>query len=188
MDYVLNAIKKREMMDININLKGVDKLIAKTNPKLYSKALNSTINKMGSKLKTAMTRDIKNKYNIKLKDLKKYIKIKKSSYSHLEYRMDIDSKTRNVKHFGAKVLKGRGRVSVKIKKDKGRSTLRPAFRAKSGAILTKDKRTNKIKAIHTLSVTQMFNKKTLEKAEEINDKEFRSTFKKEFDYYIGKEG
>ncbi len=173
-------------MNLDIKLTGVDEIIARTNPKLYTKTLNRSINEIGRKITTEMTRDVRKKYNIKAKDLKKYIKIKRSSYSNLEYSIDVSSKTRNIKHFGAKALSKRGQVSVKIRKDKRRSVITPAFIAKkSGAVLTRVKGTQKIKSVHTLSVPQMFNKKTLEKAEDINDKEFGSTFKKNFSFYVG---
>ncbi len=174
-------------MNMDVKLNGVDEILSQLNPKLYSKSLNRTINDVGRKITTSMIKDVRKKYNISAKDLKKYMKVSRSSYSKLEYVIDISSKTRNVKHFSPKALSAKGKVSIKIKKGKKRSVLIPAFKAKnSGAILTRVKGTQKIKAVQTLSVTQMFNKKTLEIAEEINEKEFGKTFKKNFDFYTGK--
>lgn len=174
-------------MELDINVKGIDKIILMTNPKLYSQTLNRSINEMGRKITTGMTREVRKKYNIKAADLKKYMKVKRSNYSNLEYSINISSKTRNVMHFGARALKAKGKISIRIKKDKGRTTLVPAFRAKnSGAVLTRIKGTQEIKSVHTLSIPQMFNNKVLEKAEEQNSREFSSVFKKNFEYYSSK--
>ena len=174
-------------MKLDIKLEGKDKLLAVLNPNLYSKILNRTINEIGGKIKTQMSRDARKTYNIKAGDLNKYLKVKRSNYSKLEYSINISSGTRNVKHFGARVMKSRGYVTVKIKNNKGRSTLTPAFKSKnSDAILRRVKGTQEIKSVNTLSVPQMFNQEILDRAEKLNDREFSKTFERNFKYYIGK--
>lgn len=172
---------------INIKITGLDKIILHLDPKLYKQTLNRTINEMGRKTTTAMIKDVRKQYNIKAKTLRKYIQVSKSRYGKFEYKVDISSKNRNVTHFSSRVLKKRGQVSVKIKKENGRKILRPAFKAKnSPAILTRVGKTQEVKAIQTLSIPQMFNSRTQEKAEELNEQEFSSTFKRNFDYYVSK--
>lgn len=174
-------------MKLDIKIEGKEKLIAALNEKLYSKIINRTINEIGRKINTQMSKDVRKIFNIKAGDLKKYIKIKRSNYSKLQYSIDINSGVRNIKHFGARVLKSRGKVSVRIKKNKGRSIIIPAFKAKnSDAILRRVEGTQEIKAVHTLSVPQMFNQEILDRAEKLNEREFSKTFDRNFNYYIGK--
>lgn len=174
-------------MIINTKITGMDKLLGQLNPKVFELSLNRTINDLGRKTTTVMSKNVREQYNIKAKILRKYIKVSKSRYGHFEYKIDISSKSRNVTHFSSKVLKKKGHVSVRIKKGEGRKVLIPAFKAKnSDAILTRVDKTQEIKAVQTLSIPQMFNSKTKLKAEELNEQEFGSTFKRNFDYYISK--
>jgi hypothetical protein len=170
-----------------MKLTGLDKVILHLDSKLYTKVLSRTINDLGKKTVTSTTRDVRAQYNIKAKDIRKYIRVRKSSYGRLEYRIDISSKRRNVTHFGSKILKQKGKVSVLIKKEVGRKVLKRAFKAKnSPAILQRRKGSQEVSAITTLSVPQMFNSKTLDNAKKLNERESGKMFKKNFDYYIGR--
>jgi hypothetical protein len=170
-----------------ITLTGIDKALISLNPTLYKKALNRTLNELGRKTITSMSKEVREKYNIKAKDLRKYITVSKSSFGRLEYKIDISSKRRNVTNFGARILNTKGKVSVLIRKDRGRSVLTRAFKAKnSPAILHRKKGTQIISSVTTLSVPQMFNSNTLEKAYNLNERESSKTFKRNFEYYIGR--
>ena len=72
-------------MKLDMKLEGKEKLIAALNEKLYSKIINRTINEIGRKINTQMSKDVMKIFNIKAGDLKKYIKIKRSNYSKLQY-------------------------------------------------------------------------------------------------------
>lgn len=146
------------------------------------------MNELGSKASTLLVKEVRQSYNIKARDLKNFIKVKRSNYGTLQYFMDIKSKSLNVTRFGAKKLKQKGHVSVKIKNTKARSTLVPAFfsNKKGNAVLTRIGKTQEIKGISTLSIPQMFNQKILEKAEGMVGNEYDRLFKKNFDFYIGK--
>ena len=172
---------------IEIKLDGIDEVLQQLHPKVYEKALNRTVNDIGSKMKTRLTKDVRKQYNIQAKDVKNYMKIKRSRYDNMRYEIEVKSERRNVMRFGARVLKKRGSVSVRIKKDKGRSTLRNSFVAKNGkAILHRVGKSQKIEAVQTISIPQMFNKKILKEAEQMAQKESGNKLKDNLAFYLGK--
>jgi len=174
-------------MFVDVKLEGLDKLTYALNPKVYNQSLSRTINEIGRKMTTKMSQDVRANYNIKVKSLRRFIKVSRSSQGRLIFNIVISSKQRNVSNFGAKVLKKRGQVSIRIKKQGGRKVLKRAFKARnSPAILQRVDGSQEIRAVQTLSVPQMFNAKTLKKAEEIKDREFGKRFKKNLEFYISK--
>lgn len=174
------------MMDIKI--KGIDELIVKLNPKVTKQAINRTINDLGGKTRTFLVKEVKSNYNISAKDLKQFIKIKKSKYSDLSYSMDIRSSSFNAKRFSARKLKVKGKMSVLIKKTNGRKVFKAAtFTAKNGALLQRVGKTQEIVGVKTLSIPQMFNEKTLQKADKLIENEHERIFKNNFNFYIGKD-
>lgn len=174
------------MIDLDIKLNRVEEVLKQLNPKAFEQALNRTVNDMGMKMKTQMTKSVIKIYNIKARDVKRYMKVKRSRYADMRYGIEVKSGRRNVMRFGAKVLKKRGSVSVRIKKANGRKVLKRAFKAKSGAILQREKGSQKIKAVQTLSIPQMFNKKILKEAEQMVQKESGNKLKDNLAFYLRK--
>lgn len=172
---------------MEVELRGVDEVLAQLNPIVYKKALNRTLNDMGAKVKTQTVKRVRRTYNIKAAELKKYMKIKRSRYSDMNYTMDIRSSRFNAMRFDPKRLKKKGHISVKIRKDNGRKTLKRAFKAKNGAVLMREKNSQKIRAVTTVSVAQMFNKKIQSEATDMVENNFRNRLKDNFSFYIGKE-
>ena len=177
--------KEKQMI---IQLQGVDEVLATLNPQVTQKALSRTINELGSKMRTQMTKEVRKTYNIKAKDIKQKMKIKRSKYSTLKYVLDVEGKTLNAMRFDAKKLKARGQVSLKIKKANGRRIIQRAFMAKNGAVLQRVKGTKQIRAVQTLSIPQMFNDKIVEQAKVSAGKDFTKTFERNFSFYIDKYG
>lgn len=172
---------------MNVHLTGLNKVIATLDPKLYQKATNRTINDIGSKVTTQMTKEVRLTYNIKAKELKGFMKVRRSRYENMKYELEVRSSPLNAIRFGAKKLKKRGKVSVRIKKANGRKTLRNTFLSKSGgAVLHRIDGTQEIEAVSTLSIPQMFNKKILKNADNMARREFGKKLKDNFNYYIGK--
>ena len=171
---------------MEVRLEGLDKVLAHLNPKVYQKAINRTVNDIGGKMKTQTTKDVRKAYNIKASELKSFMKVKRSRYSDMSYVMDIRSSRFNAMRFGAKKLKARGKVSVRIKKSSGRKTLRHSFLAKNGAVLHRVGRTQKIKGVTTVSIPQMFNKKIVKDMDDMARKEFGKKLQDNFSFYIGK--
>ena len=171
---------------MNIKVNGIDEILRTLNPKIYKKALNRTLNDIGAKTRTQMVKGVRKEYNISAKKLKQHMKIKRSIYDDMQYIIHIQDRRRNVMNFAAKKLKTRGKVSVKIRKGRGRATLRNTFVAKNGAILHRVGKTQKIEGVTTLSITQMFNNKIVKEAEQIAKKEFGKKLQDNFNFYIGK--
>lgn len=172
---------------MKVEFNGLDKVLATLNPKVYRKALNRTVNDIGAKMKTQTTKEVRRTYNIKAKDIKQFMQVKRSRYADMKYQMQIRSSPLNAMRFGAKVLKKRGNVSVRIRKDNGRKVLKRAFLSKSGkAVLQREKGTQKIRAVATISIPQMFNDKILKSADEMARKEFGKKLQDNFNFYIGK--
>lgn len=173
---------------MRVELTGLDNVLAVMHPKVYQKSLNRTVNDIGSRVKTHGTKRVKETYNISAKEVKdeKFMKVRKSNFSNMSYYLDIRSKRLNAKRFGAKKLAKKGHVSVLIKKANGRKQLKRAFFAKSGALLARDKNSQKIRAVKSVSVAQMFNKKILKEMDELATKEFSPKFQSNFNHYIGK--
>jgi hypothetical protein len=142
---------------------------------------------MGSKIASQMIKEVRKIYNINKRDLKKFIKIKKSRYNHTKYYLDVRSSRLNAKRFSPKKLKKKGKMSVRIRKDNGRRTLKVAtFVAKNGALLQRKGKTQDIVGVQTISIPQMFNKKILKEAEQMVQKETGTKLKDNFAFYLGK--
>lgn len=171
---------------MNIKFSGLDKTLAILNPKIYKKALNRTVNDIGAKTRTQMVKAVRKAYNIRATKLKQHMQIKRSRYDDMQYVMHIQSRRRNVMNFAAKKLRANGKVSVKIKKDRGRATLRHAFIAKNGAVLHRIGNTQEVEGVTTLSITQMFNKKIVKEASDMAAKEFDKKLQSNFNFYINK--
>ncbi|PHO10315.1 hypothetical protein CPG37_04515 [Malaciobacter canalis] len=172
---------------MKVELTGLDDVLKILHPRAYQKALNRTVNDIGSRVKTQTTKEVRKTYNIKAAEIKNHITVRRSRYSNMQYVMDVRSKRRNAIHFGSKILKKKGYATVRIKKENGRSKLRNTFLSKDKkALLHRVGKTQKIKAVQTVSVSQMFNKKILEEADQMVKNEFGNKLKNNFDFYISK--
>lgn len=175
------------MAEMKVEFDGLDKVLATLNPRVYRKALNRTVNDIGAKMKTYTTKEVRRTYNIKAKDIKQFMQVKRSRYEDMKYQMQIRSSPLNAIRFGAKALKKRGNVSVRIRKDNGRKVLKRAFLSKSGkAVLQREKGSQKIRAVATISIPQMFNDKILKGADDMARNEFGKKLQDNFNFYIGK--
>jgi len=172
---------------MEIELKGLDKVLAVLHPDVYKKTLNRTVNDIGTKAKNQMIKSVRTQYNIKSKDLKQFIKFKRSRYSNMQYAIDVRSSRFNAMRFTPKKLKKKGKMSVLIKKANGRKTFKAGtFVAKNGALLQRKGNTQEIVGVKTVSIPQMFNKKVLKEADEMVVNEFDKKFKSNFNFYIGR--
>ena len=159
---------------MELKLDGLDTVLAVLNPRIYTKSLNRTVNDIGGKVRTQIVKSAGKKYNISAAELKdeRVMKVSKSNYSTMNYSLVMRSKRLNAKRFGAKKLKRKGNVSIKIIKTTKSKKLKRAFFAKNGAVLMREKNSQKIRAVTTVSIPQMFNKKTLKDANDLVSKEF----------------
>ncbi|WP_108062684.1 phage tail protein [Poseidonibacter lekithochrous] len=172
---------------MEIKLNGVDEVLAKLRPDVYKKALTRTVNDIGSRTKTESVKKIRRAYNIKAKDLKRFMKVKRARYSDTEYVIDVRSSRFNAMRFSPRRLKKKGHNSLLIKKENGRKVLKRSFTAKNGALLMREKNSQKVRAVTTVSIPQMFNQKIQKEVGELAENESGKRLKDNFQFYIGKD-
>jgi len=183
-------------MEIIVDMTEFEEALAKLNPKSFKKAINTSLNTVGRRLKTQIARDINKQYNIKIGDVKRYMRTRTSRLSDLHWVASMDGKRRNIIHFGAKQNK-KG-VSVKINKQRGRKTISATnsrggafihngtvFQRVKGTRMKSNSKKQKIVALKTLSVPQMFKRDMHNKAEQQATKDFPKSFKRELEWYLG---
>lgn len=112
-------------MEVTFDIKGIGIVEAMFNGKEITQAVTRSLNRAANAGKVAGTRKIREEYNIKAKDIKKTIKVKKARYGTLEAEIAIESKPIPLKYFGARqTSKG---VTIKIKKKEPRKLIKHAF-------------------------------------------------------------
>ncbi|WP_456390631.1 phage tail protein [Hydrogenimonas sp.] len=177
-------------MRIDVKIDGIDEALAALNPKEYKKALSKTVRRMGQRLKTTATKEVRKTYSIKANKLKDKIKTRTMTDGNdVAWRFKISGNQSSLINFGArKTKKG---VSVKVRKDRGRRVIRGAFIAtgKNGNVhvfqrIGKDRLP--IESKKTLSIPQMFNKEILDKAKREVEANYEKEFKHNFDFYLGR--
>ncbi|ADV47041.1 phage tail protein [Nitratifractor salsuginis] len=175
-------------MNISIELEGIEKIKRSFDPKVFRKALRSTMSESGKKFKTSAVKDVREIYNVSAKALKSRIRAKLVTPERYEFA--VQGRTINLIHFGASRLK-RGGISVLVRKDRGRKKIRNAFitRDSHGSLrvfMRKGEARLPIEAKNSLSIPQMFNEKIVEK----NIREIEEFFPKRLmhniDYHLGK--
>ena len=192
-------------MIVDIHLEGSDKLLAALRPDLHQKAVRKTINDLMTRSSNAAKRKVRERYNIKAKQLNRYIKVRKASGNNLEAKLSAMSRDASLFHFINKgsissslKSKRRGRRPVKIKvlKQGGTHALRHAFVmiGKSGNIgifervvgVKSSTGKDKIRRLNTTGPAKMFDKAGVPEMQKYVDDNTGRIFKQNFNYYIGK--
>ena len=173
-------------MEMKIKLKGLEELNKTLDNKLLDKVIGRTLGRTATKFKKITTQEVRKTYNIKAKELKSYIKLKRTDKFEREFI--IEGKTLGLEKFKPRQIKSG--VSVMVKKG-NRIKLAHAFLAKdrNGNIRVFERETKKrmpISRLFSLSVPQMFNEKILEKGFKEAEETFEKEFKHNLDYYLGK--
>jgi len=178
-------------MKFNVKLENVEGLEKLLDEKIYRKALQRTIKRMGTKFKKRAMKEVRKTYNVKAKTLKAHIKehMSKASNNGIEWRFSVTGRPVNLIHFGARqTSKG---VSVKVKKGNGRRVIKSAFIAHDSGghkrvFMRKGKERMPIESKSTLSYPQMFNKEIIDKAMKEVEENYEKEFKHNLDYYLGR--
>ncbi len=174
-------------MDLDFEVKGLDKVLAALNPDVVKKAAVRSLNDLGEQLKNQTVKEAREKYNVPSGTFKKKLKVKKANYSNMKWSMEIPGDRKmNLIHFGARQVK-KG-VSVKVLKTGARKVVKGAFIANGGKTVfqRKGKERLPIKTVTALSPSQMISKGLRDRKLEEAKKKAPSQFKKNFDYYISK--
>ena len=150
----------------------------------FKQAAVAAINRAIVTARAAATRKVREVYAIKSSDLKKYVSIKRASYSKHEAIVDIRGRKIPIIHFGAKQTK-RG-VSVRIKKAEGRKVIPGAFIKKGQVWRRVGKARMPIKPLFTVAPAKMFELHAIKIFQEIAQQEFAKNFSREVDFRLGK--
>ncbi len=176
-------------MQLDFELKGVDKVIARLNDDIVRKALVRTLNEVQRSAFKASRKEIRKVYAVKDGDIRKTTRIERANKSTLRATLFIKGKQMPIMYFGARQVK-KG-VSVKIKKNGGRKLIKGAFigkvfEDKVNVYKRKGRKRFPLETVTTTSMPQMFGKEGAKAFEyDVNEK-FTRRFKHHFDFYIGK--
>jgi integrase len=193
-------------MIITVDLKGIDKALAVLRPEIAQKTLNRTLNDLIIRGSNSAKKKVRERYNIKAKQLNRYIKVRKASGNNLEARLSVMSRDASLFHFinkssisssiTAKKRRGRRPVKIKVLKQGGTHALRHAFVmiGKSGNIgifervvgVKSSTGKDKIRRLNTTGPAKMFDKAGVPEMQKYVDENTGRIFKQNFNYYIGK--
>lgn len=174
-------------MKPNVELKGLDKVLAVLNPDVVLKASARTLNELGSELKTDTVKEVRETYNVKASGLKSKLKTKNATFSNLKWTMEVPNDKRiNLINFGARKVKTG--VSIKILNKGSRKVVKGAFIANQGKTVfqRKTKARLPIKTVTAMSPSQMISSKLRDRRIEEATRKAPKKFQHNFDYYIGK--
>jgi integrase len=193
-------------MNVDVRLSGMDKLTLALSPKTNKKVINRTLNNLMTRGSNVAKKKVRERYNIKAKQLNRYIKAHRSNVSNLEASINIRSRSVSLFNFvnrgsisssiNAKRRSKRRPVKVKILKGGGAHKLRHAFlmMGKNNNVgifervpgVKSSTGKDKIKRLNTIGPSKMFEKEGVPAMQEYVDKNTARIFKSNFDYYIGK--
>ncbi len=178
-------------MDIKIELKGIEKALKTYSPKVVQNATRSALNKTIKKAGTVASREIRQSYNIKKKELdKRTMKIIRARVSNLTAEIYVMGRPLSLAKFGARQTK-QG-VTLKTKKGGRRILKRHHFLAtmKSGhrGVYKQLRKTPlPIAEPRMISVHSMFGgKKVMPKVERTINENWERVFTHELKYYMDK--
>jgi len=196
-------------MIVEVKLEGIDEALAVLRPDVANKAIRRTINELMSQSKTAASKKVRERYNIKAKKLNNYINVRKASGNYLEAKLSVRSREVSLFHFlyGEKTPNMGRRskkkpVRIKVLKQAGVHRLRHAFimKDKSGNIgifqrlvgvkatkgKAKEKGEDTIIRLNTTGPAKMFDKVGVSEMQKLVDEKAGTIFERNFNYYIGK--
>lgn len=177
---------------IKTNFPDVSQRIKELHEDIATKATARALNATMAQAKTAMSREIRQKFVLSASKVNQALKVNKAIAKGGLFQMEASlespsqrGRSLNLINFAARqTAKG---VSVKISRDGGRKLIPGAFIGNDGRTVLKrvGKARLPIKALQTIDVAQMFNAKKINKAviDAINER-FPIIFEREAKYYV----
>lgn len=178
-------------LEIKTNFPDVAKQIKELHEDVANKATARALNATMAQAKTAMSREIRQKFVLSASKVNESLRVNKAVAKNGLFQMEASlespsqrGRSLNLINFGARqTAKG---VSVKISRDGGRKLIPGAFIGNDGRTVFKrvGKARLPIKALQTIDVAQMFNTKKINQAviAAINER-FPVIFEREAKYY-----
>lgn len=110
---------------MQFEIKGLKELREALDPKRYKKIATRVLNKLGSQSKTAISREVRNTYNIKRDRLDAGFYMRRATWENLAVLLRYSGRTPGLQRFDARRT-NRG-VTVKVRKSGGRKVVKGAF-------------------------------------------------------------
>jgi len=193
-------------MTVIIDIEGLDKALLGFKLDIANKTIRKTLNDLMTRSSNTAKRKVRERYNIKAKQLNRYIKVRKASGNNLEAKLSAMSRDASLFHFinkssisssiKSKRRSGRRPVKIKVLKQGGTHALRHAFVmiGKSGNIgifervvgVKSSTGKDKIRRLNTTGPAKMFDKAGVPEMQKYIDENTGRIFKQNFNYYIGK--
>ncbi len=171
---------------MQFEIKGLKELRDALDPKRYKKIASRVLNKLGSQGKTAISREVRNTYNIKRDRLDAGFYMKQATWEDLATILRYRGRTPGLQHFDAR-RSNRG-VTVKVRKASGRKVVQGAFMPEK--IVGIYKRVGKdrfpIKRLYGPDVPGMVNTVGEDAAQRVVHEKADKILAHEFDYELGK--
>lgn len=195
------------MPDVQYDVRELNRLKAQFDPKTVEKALDWAIKATARKAATRISRETRERYDIKAGDIKRHLRIERvrqdadrallytgkrlplSQFKPRERWVKV-SPARRVKSGPRKGSMARRRgVTVRVRKDKGRQLVQGGWHAKGQIFRRKDKDDNKSipQARYGPSIPEMVdNPKVIEAAQQTVRKDLPEQFSGRLDYLLSK--
>ncbi len=171
---------------MRFEIKGLKELRDALDPKRYKKVVTRVLNKLGSQSKTAISREVRNTYNIKKDRLDAGFYTRRATWENLAVLLRYSGRTPGLQRFDARTT-SRG-VTVKVLKTGGRKVVRNAFMP--GKIIGVYKRVGKerfpIKRLYGPDIPGMVNMVGEDAAQQVMDEKTDKLLGHELEYELGK--
>ncbi len=178
-------------ISITHNFPDVQRKLAALHEDVRAKATASAINRTMAQAKTAMSREIRQEFNISAAKVNESLVLRRASFrdgvAYLSASLESPTKrgrSLNLINFAARQTK-QG-VSFKILRAGGRKTIKGAFIANQGrtVFIRVGRKRLPIKALQTIDVAQMFNTKRVNaRVVEFMQSKFEEVFDREARFY-----
>ena len=158
-------------LDVRPDFRAIDRQLGQLQAGIQDRVIAAAINKTTDKARAEMTRQITAEFNIKAKDIRAQLKVRRAAAKGAMLVAELEAMSKlggrrslNVIHFAARqTAKG---VTVKVKRSGGRKLIPGAWIGNDGRTVfeRKGKKRLPIKPVQTIDVPQMFNTKRLNRA------------------------
>ncbi len=157
--------------------------------RIFKKAARSTVNKLLRRGRTLMSKQVRQVYNIKAGDLKKYTKMHRATNANAAGAIVISGNPMPLILFGAK--QNRRGTSVRVKKTTGRRTIGGAFIATmpSGKIqvwMRHGPGRLPIRQLLTVSPPKMYEREGEKHFQSLVEKDAAKTLRHELEFFAGR--
>jgi len=171
---------------MQFEIKGLKELREALDPKRYRKIATRVLNKLGSQTKTAVSREVRNTYNIKRDRLDSGFYMRRATWENLAVLLRYRGKTPGLQHFDARRT-SRG-ITVKVRKSGGRRVVQGAFMPKRiiGIYKREGMERFPIKRLYGPDVPGMVNTVGIEAAQQVLDEKAERILSHEFEYELRK--